>query len=358
MDDDNSDEVVVHPTNVIQCINKDGSINLLKYSLFRRYKRRQKKKNDDVIAYSDNIIDDAYSSYIDEMEDNGDEYCRTRNNKKRSVFRKGINKRRKEDGSIEEVTAKQSSWYVTYVDKPQLDCEKFNNKFRRRFRCHYQSYLLLLVRVLKTGIRIHGVEVTDSIWLTCCSLHNLFLEQDGLNKEWENGTSIWVGPLGDHDEEEVRRYGPRHLLDNNTINPTQLDLTGMGPGTDESWPQYNNNNKNEEEKESNDSDSGTSTTESINENNINNNINNNEYNNNNSTSDNNSEVEPVDNNNNDNIEVEPVDNILGAIDVNDLDFENFQQLLIDQYDVLYQQNKIIWPSRLGKIRLRYNTNIS
>jgi hypothetical protein len=44
MDDDDSDDVLVRPTNVIQCINKDGSINLFKYLLYQRYKRRQKNR--------------------------------------------------------------------------------------------------------------------------------------------------------------------------------------------------------------------------------------------------------------------------------------------------------------------------
>ena len=27
-------------------------------------------------------------------------------------------------------------------------------------------------RILKTGIRLHGIEAADKIWLTCCALHN------------------------------------------------------------------------------------------------------------------------------------------------------------------------------------------
>jgi hypothetical protein len=30
-------------------------------------------------------------------------------------------------------------------------------------------------RILKTGVRVHGVEATDKIWLTCCALHNFVL---------------------------------------------------------------------------------------------------------------------------------------------------------------------------------------
>jgi hypothetical protein len=37
-------------------------------------------------------------------------------------------------------------------------------------------------RVLKIGIQIHGIEVTDRVWLICCALHHFLLELDGLNK--------------------------------------------------------------------------------------------------------------------------------------------------------------------------------
>ena len=30
-------------------------------------------------------------------------------------------------------------------------------------------------RILKSGIRLHGVDVADNIWMTCCALHNLLL---------------------------------------------------------------------------------------------------------------------------------------------------------------------------------------
>jgi hypothetical protein len=35
--------------------------------------------------------------------------------------------------------------------------------------------------VLKTGIRMHITEVADNIWLTCCALHNMLLDVDGLS---------------------------------------------------------------------------------------------------------------------------------------------------------------------------------
>jgi hypothetical protein len=36
-------------------------------------------------------------------------------------------------------------------------------------------------RILKAGVRIHGINSVDYIWFTCCALHNWLLEIDGLN---------------------------------------------------------------------------------------------------------------------------------------------------------------------------------
>lgn len=64
--------------------------------------------------------------------------------------------------------------------------------------------------ILKTGVQLEGEEAADDIWLTCCALHNLSLEVDGLDQGWEKGvrTTDWEGALGDDDPEEMRRHTP------------------------------------------------------------------------------------------------------------------------------------------------------
>jgi hypothetical protein len=62
-------------------------------------------------------------------------------------------------------------------------------------------------RVLKTGIRIHGTEGPDEVFLTCCALRNKLLDIDGLDKQWEQGVpSIWSTEYdndnNDEDDEE------------------------------------------------------------------------------------------------------------------------------------------------------------
>jgi len=61
-------------------------------------------------------------------------------------------------------------------------------------------------RILKTGIRLHGIEAADKIWLTCCALHNWLLVVDGLDKDWEQGVqSDWQGELGEHEAASLQR---------------------------------------------------------------------------------------------------------------------------------------------------------
>ena len=46
--------------------------------------------------------------------------------------------------------------------------------------------------ILRYGFRFKSIATCDMMWLTCCSLHNILLEVDGLDKNWENGVrSDW-----------------------------------------------------------------------------------------------------------------------------------------------------------------------
>ena len=42
-------------------------------------------------------------------------------------------------------------------------------------------------RIIKTGIHLHNIKFVDMIWLTCCALHNMLLNVDGLKKPWDGG---------------------------------------------------------------------------------------------------------------------------------------------------------------------------
>jgi hypothetical protein len=97
-------------------------------------------------------------------------------------------------------------------------------------------------RILKTGIRLQKIEAVDKIWLTCCALHNLLLESDGLDENWESGVpSDWAGELGEHSPEDVRLHVPlpaaiEQLNLSDEALEAQLgrdsDSSGMGIGSD------------------------------------------------------------------------------------------------------------------------------
>jgi hypothetical protein len=52
-------------------------------------------------------------------------------------------------------------------------------------------------RILKSCVRIRGVENTDKIFRTCCALHNFLLKSDGLDTEWEN--DVQTNPSSSND---------------------------------------------------------------------------------------------------------------------------------------------------------------
>ena len=64
-------------------------------------------------------------------------------------------------------------------------------------------------RIFKSGIRVHGIEAADNIWFTCCALHNMLLNVDGLDKKWRKGVpSPFEGELGWHAVGDVETYAP------------------------------------------------------------------------------------------------------------------------------------------------------
>ena len=91
-------------------------------------------------------------------------------------------------------------------------------------------------RILKTGIRTHDIDSVDKVWKTCCALHNWLLEIDGLDDEWIGGvrTSDWTGSMGEHDFEGVSSEIPNAIARLSTnLDPRNYDISGMGPGSDD-----------------------------------------------------------------------------------------------------------------------------
>ena len=73
--------------------------------------------------------------------------------------------------------------------------------------------------ILKTDIRVKGIEAVDIVWLTCCALHNWLLEIDGLDSDWELQkipvSSEWAGKLGEVDCEGLSAMSYKLQLQQN-----------------------------------------------------------------------------------------------------------------------------------------------
>ena len=93
-------------------------------------------------------------------------------------------------------------------------------------------------RVLKSGVKLHGANISDKIWLTCCALHNMIL-LDG-----EDDISVWEGVMGDFEMDDVVAHLLPHPLSRLYNSPTFRDLrnlqhhdtSGMGAGEEEPDP--------------------------------------------------------------------------------------------------------------------------
>ena len=100
-------------------------------------------------------------------------------------------------------------------------------------------------RILKAGIGLDGVSIADDIWMTCCALHNMLLDIDGLSGEWKDGIPLsdWLGELGEHDDnfaldDSAVPNAIKRLSAN--LNYRMYDTSGMGVGDDELEETLNN----------------------------------------------------------------------------------------------------------------------
>jgi hypothetical protein len=69
-------------------------------------------------------------------------------------------------------------------------------------------------RILKSGVRLHGVDPVDYVWSTCFALHNWLLDIVGLSDKWVGDVrqSEWDGELDCLDFEGMRVLNLMHLL--------------------------------------------------------------------------------------------------------------------------------------------------
>jgi Plant transposon protein len=118
------------------------------------------------------------------------------------------------------------------IEFKQMRWSKWLESMRKDVECTF-GILKGRFRVLKIGVRLHQIDSVDNLWRTCCALHNLFLEDDGLNYNWEE-------ELGIDDEESTDDEDDEYYLDD--IDDTNVDLYNF----------YNGNEQNDEETDDTD----------------------------------------------------------------------------------------------------------
>ena len=71
---------------------------------------------------------------------------------------------------------------------------------------------------------MHCVNICDHIWLTCCALHNMLLDKDGLSIEWQDD----IGLFDNRENHSNVPFVLRRLLSG--AEQRNYDSSGMGPG--------------------------------------------------------------------------------------------------------------------------------
>ena len=109
---------------------------------------------------------------------------------------------------------------TTYAE---MRFSKWVESLRKDVECTFRI-LKGRFRILKTGIPLHGIEVCDQMWLTCCALHNFLLVEDGLDETWD--ASNYLTQEGGHDQTDINSFIGR------AVDACQFESSGMGLGSD------------------------------------------------------------------------------------------------------------------------------
>jgi hypothetical protein len=115
------------PDTALECFSSDGSFDL---SLYYLYRRKRNCKNQKIFSTED-LDEILMNCFIDADEQ---DFAKPKQN---GTSKRSINLIKLEDGTIQELESRHSSWYVTYVLSPRVDGNRFLNKFQRRFWCSF-----------------------------------------------------------------------------------------------------------------------------------------------------------------------------------------------------------------------------
>jgi len=93
--------------------------------------------------------------------------------------------------------------FNAYVSWPEFCFSKWIESMRKDVKCTF-GILKGRFRVLKTGISLHGIDVCDNVWYTCCALHNFLLEEDNLSERWD--VNRYMQSDGYHNDADILKF--------------------------------------------------------------------------------------------------------------------------------------------------------
>lgn len=166
--------------------------------------------------------------------------------------------------------------------RAQLRFSKWLESMRKDVECTF-GILKGRWRILKAGVRLSGTKTVDRVWKTCCALHNMLLDIDGVDEMWQ---SDWLGQLGETDPTDIPAPFQRLMAIGDSY-----DSSGMGNGLDQSFEEIPDDVHDESEPISD-----TPCTEN------------------------------------------------GAIIVRTMKMADFRDKLVEHFDVAFKRNEIIWPA--------------
>ena len=74
---------------------------------------------------------------------------------------------------------------------PEIRFSEWLESMRKDVECAF-GILKGRFTILRYGTRFQSITRCDQLWLTCCAIHNMLLDIDGLDENWDNGTpSNW-----------------------------------------------------------------------------------------------------------------------------------------------------------------------
>ena len=208
----------------------------------------------------------------------------------------------KETSSIREL--RWSRWAESM--RKDVECTFGIMKGKIHIRCYtlttlyiYNCYLYITGRwrILKTGVRLHGLQIVDDIWFTCCAFHNMLLNCDGLDRKWNKGVnSPFEGELGWHAPGDTEAYCDpiifqRFRSGRQGNNPRLFDSSVLGS------TEPNRINQHDEDDNEND------------------------------------------------------DGVQEAKSLSTLSNLKFRNILVTHFNKLWELGKLIWPSRTGKMAI-------